>query len=139
MKIKKWYWVCTGNPEYNRVAFNVEYCVGSLIKAQFLKAMLKRKYKGSDVWIRKEEEHYDLNYKQYKCPDCDNLMSKRELDRNWDWSGPHCNKCGCTGMKMFVSVLGNKKIINGYSAIMGELKQLLGKETMDRIKKKSNV
>ncbi len=51
----------------------------------------------------------------YYCPECKKTVTRKELDSTWDWSGPHCPHCGCTGVDMFSSVIEqeNPKGIQG--------------------------
>jgi ribosomal protein L37AE/L43A len=74
----------------------------------------------------------DPDYKQYKCPACGNEVSKRELDDTWDWAGPHCNECGCTGVEMF-AVVTKKPIITGYQAIRAKFASILGWKKLEEI------
>ena len=132
-----WYWVCEGDPDHNRIAFSVKACVRLWIHAHMLKMILKRP--GVDVWIRKDPEHSDPDYKQYGCPDCGNKMSKRELDATWDWAGPHCNACGCTGMSMFAAVTALKPIMSGYQGIRAGYAKIIGWKKIEEIERKERA
>jgi hypothetical protein len=114
-----WYWICKGFGE-SKLAFSCEEASRSFTYAQttVIKRNLAREEGDTDIWfVREDPEHPDHDYKQFKCPECENLMRKRELDRTWDWSGPHCNNCGCTGMTMFAGVTEHKPVISGRSFI----------------------
>lgn len=50
---------------------------------------------------RPKDEHG--NYK-YKCPNCNEWITARELDASWGPSGPSCPFCHAGGMGFFVSV-----------------------------------
>lgn len=129
-----WYWICSG--EYKDCGvFSVAYCVKNPITAALKLRKLQREKPEEEHWIRKHKEHSDPDYKQYRCPECGNLMSDRELSSSWDWAGPHCNKCGCTGMKMFSSVT-LRPITTGYQSIMGKYRKILGTKTMKEIEGK---
>ncbi len=130
----KWLWVCTGDPKNNRIAFSVVKCTKNPLLATATLLNLKRKEPKWDHWIRKDSEHLDRDYKQFKCPACGNEMSQRELDDTWDWAGPHCNECGCTGMTMFSAV--SKPIMTGYQALKAKYASLLGWDTMNEIERK---
>jgi hypothetical protein len=41
----------------------------------------------------------------YTCPSCKTQLTKEEVDRNWDWGGPHCPHCGSEGMSMFADII----------------------------------
>lgn len=41
----------------------------------------------------------------YICNACGEKITREELDRTWDWSGPHCPNCGNTGMDMLSNVI----------------------------------
>lgn len=127
-----WYWVCEGKPEHKRFAFNVIECTRSKIKANYLAAKKKTENHSLDYWVLEDVEHSDPDYKQYKCPACGNEMSKRELDDTWDWAGPHCNECGCTGVAMFAAVT-KKPIITGYQAIRAKFASVLGWKKLEEI------
>jgi predicted RNA-binding Zn-ribbon protein involved in translation (DUF1610 family) len=127
-----WYHVREGDPKHKRIVFRTVTCVRSKIKAYFIAWNLKEP--GKDVWVVADTEHADDNFKQFKCPDCGNLMSRRELDSTWDWGGPHCNVCGCTGMTMFSAVTAHKPIITGYQVAMGIFKRLLGDKFNENVK-----
>ena len=127
-----WYCVCEGDPEHNRIAYSVKMCTSSRILAYVKMWKLKKEDPKWDYWVDKRKEHADPDYKQYRCPDCGNLMSKRELDHTWDWAGPHCNACGCTGVSMFTSVI-SEPIMSGYQGIRAKFASILGWETMEKI------
>ena len=129
-----WYWVCKGNPEYNRGIFNTIKCTRSRLADTACMLYHRWNDRTQDYWVRKDVEHSDPDYKQYQCPACAHKMSKRELDSTWDWAGPHCNNCGCTGMDMF-SAVTLKPIITGYQAVMGKCRAIIGKEGMDKIER----
>ena len=104
-----WYHVCVGDD----ISTDVKFCTSSILSA--IRSMMawrriERKH-NNKVFIRPSKYHSDRDYKQFKCPNCGNLMSQLELDHTWDWSGPHCNECGCTGFDMFISV--NEPVISG--------------------------
>ena len=107
-----WYHVNKGNKNLNRIAYNTIGCASSRIKAEYIKRTTKKE-KWEEIWIEKKQNHSDRNFKQFGCPECNNLMSQKELDDTWDWSGPHCNKCGCTGISMFAEVTKHKPISSG--------------------------
>jgi hypothetical protein len=133
-----WYWVCEGNKKNNRIAFTVKHCVANIIKAEALVKVLKYKNrddKDYDIWIHKSLEHSDPDFKQYVCPNCGNKMSKKELDNTWDWAGPHCNKCGCTGMDMFQAATMYRPIMTGYQSLMNKYRMILGKKKINEIEK----
>lgn len=131
-----WYWVCEGLKEHRRIAFNVIECTDSKIKANLL--LIKKKNKNTnqnvEYWIREDVEHWDRDYKQYRCPECGFEMSKRELDDAWDWAGPHCINCGCTGVTMFQAVM-KKPIITGYQAIRAKFASVLRWKKLEEIDK----
>jgi len=112
----KWLWVCSGDPDASRICFSVVKCTKNPVVATATLLNLKRKDPKHDHWIRKDAEHSDPDYKQFTCAECDNVMSKRQLDDTWDWSGPHCNVCGCTGVSMFAAVTRMKPIMSGRQA-----------------------
>jgi predicted RNA-binding Zn-ribbon protein involved in translation (DUF1610 family) len=99
-----WYHI-RAYPYKGAIVFSNLHCVDSKLKAMWLKRKEQKARPDSYIEIKEDMEHSDPDYKQFLCPDCGNLMSKREIDKTWDWAGPHCNKCGCTGMEMFVSVV----------------------------------
>lgn len=134
----KWLWVCSGDPNTNRMCFSVVKCTKNSILATATLLNLKRKDPKSDHWIRKDAEHYDRDYKQFKCPDCGNEMSNNELSATWDWAGPHCNECGCTGMSMFSAVTLNP-IMSGYQGVKSKFASVLGWDTIDEIDRKERV
>jgi len=41
----------------------------------------------------------------YTCNNCGFKISRQELDRTWDWAGPHCPNCGHTGIDMLSNVI----------------------------------
>lgn len=120
-----WYHIRKADHE-NYFVFRTEACVRSRLHAQWIKFRLKRKYPNKYIEVKADPEHADRNYKQYECPECGNLMSYNELSRTWDWAGPHCNKCGCTGMTMFAEVMKYKPIRNNRGHIISLLKKILG-------------
>jgi predicted RNA-binding Zn-ribbon protein involved in translation (DUF1610 family) len=134
----KWLWVCSGDPDMGRGVFSVVKCTKNPLLATATLLNLKRKDPKSDHWIRKDVEHHDRDYKQFKCPDCGNEMSQRELDNTWDWAGPHCNACGCTGMSMFSAVTLNP-IMSGYQGVKSKFASVLGWDTIDEIDRKERV
>jgi len=95
----------------------MRHCVDSKIKAMWLRRKEQKARPDSYIEIVEDMEHGDPDFLQYECPECKNLMSKRELDHTWDWAGPHCNECGCTGMSMFASVVKHKPPRSGRSEI----------------------
>jgi len=102
-----WYWICRGHGDTD-VVFRTKGACRIKLQAYFL--LLKEKLFGKQIegndklFIRKEGTHPDRDRPQHQCPACGNLMSDKELDDTWDWAGPHCNECGCTGMEMFSAV-----------------------------------
>ena len=113
---KNWHWICFGeNPDH--CVFSCKEATRSKTKA--LAIVAKRNISEKDgVWyIKSRPEHPDRDFKQYQCPACKNLMSDRELDATWDWSGPHCDECGCTGMNMFSAVTEHAPVISGRNII----------------------
>lgn len=130
-----WYSVCESEPEHKRHVWSKVYTSRSRLKTYFKCWRLKRP--GVDVWVKKDKIHPDPDYKQYICPDCGNMMSERELNNTWDWAGPHCNACGCTGMTMFSSILSQegRKIMTGYQSIMGKFREILGNKKVDEIER----
>lgn len=111
-KQKPWFWICKGERE-NASAFNCTEALRSKWKAKITITIRNSTRKDEGVWYIKERaEHPDRNYKQFECPACKNLMSENELDATWNWSGPHCNKCGCTGMEMFSGVTEHAPVIS---------------------------
>ena len=65
----------------------------------------------------------------YKCDNCGEKISKEDLDRYWDWSGPHCPHCGYGGMSMFGSVVEQDcpdGIQNMRGSIYRKMKRFLG-------------
>lgn len=114
----KWLWVCSGDRDANRMCYSVVKCTKNPLVATTTLLNLKRKDSQHDHWVKKDVEHSDRDYKQFKCPECENQMSKRELDDTWDWSGPHCSECGCTGVRMFAAVKRLKPIMSGYQAFI---------------------
>lgn len=133
-----WYQLCEGEKMYGRRVYNIKLCTSNKLKAMFklVKYKSKRQDPSMEYWIKKSLEHSDPDFKQFKCPDCNNLMSKRELDYTWDWAGPHCNECGCTGMRMFSSVT-LKPIMSGYQGMMLKFEKVLGKKKIREINRKS--
>jgi ribosomal protein L37AE/L43A len=134
----KWLWVCSGDPDSHRIVFSVVKCTKSRTLACATLLNLKRKEPRYDHWIRKDVEHYDRDYKQFKCPECENEMSNNELSATWDWAGPHCNACGCTGMSMFSAVTLNP-IMSGYQGVKSKFASVLGWDTIDEIDRKERV
>jgi len=132
----KWLWVCRGNEKTGRIAFSVIKCTKNAFLAHATLRYYKWKRDGWEYWIRKDAEHSDPDYKQYKCPECGNEMSKKELDSTWDWAGPHCNECGCTGMSMFSAVTAAKPIMSGYQGIRKAYASILGWKKMNEIDRK---
>lgn len=132
----KWLWVCSGDPKNRRMTFSVSKCTKNPLLATATLLNLKRKDPQSDHWIRKDVEHHDRDYKQFKCPDCGNEMSNNELSDTWDWAGPHCNACGCTGMSMFVSVTALKPIMSATQGIRKAYASVLGWKKMKEIDRK---
>jgi len=114
MKPEPWFWICYG-PYKNSIAFNCNEATRSEFTAYATVAYRNRKEKVGKWFVRKDFEHPDRDMKQFSCPECKNLMSQKELDQTWDWAGPHCNNCGCTGMRMFGEVMKNKPVISGKS------------------------
>lgn len=117
-----WYWVCQtekdNNGKYTEICFNCLECYSSKIYANLILFIKKLKTDKFTHWfIREDSEHCNRDYPQYDCPNCGNLMSKKEIDKTWDWAGPHCNNCGCTGMEMFAHVSRFKPIISGRAFI----------------------
>ncbi len=108
-----WYWICRGHGDTDGV-FRTKFACKSRISAQI--ALIKERLFGEPIsldpnnedklFIMKRKEHPDRDRKQHQCPECGNLMSDKELDSTWDWAGPHCDNCGCTGMEMFSAVNG---------------------------------
>lgn len=43
-----------------------------------------------------------------KCS-CGWVGTQKDLDKTWDWSGPHCPKCGNTGCSMMSNVIDGSK------------------------------
>lgn len=113
-KYLNWYWLCLG-PYKDSLAFNCKEAFRSEIKAQAIVTFRNLTEKGANgVWfVRKDVDHPDPDYKQFECPDCHYVMSERELDRTWDWAGPHCSQCGCTGLTMFAAVQERKPVMSG--------------------------
>jgi ribosomal protein L37AE/L43A len=119
MKVN-WYWVCekgiTSEGDFTEITFGVKHCVKSKTKARILlrkyriKAFLVKEK--AEFFIRESTTHSDRDFKQYLCPQCNNKMSDRELDNTWDWAGPHCSNCGCTGMSMFAEVMKDQPVIS---------------------------
>ena len=120
-KNKPWYWICYGESE-DSIAFNCKEATRSKIKAILI--ISKRNIlESTGKWFIKELfEHPDRDLKQFKCPDCKNLMSQTELDKTWDWSGPHCNKCGCTGLQMFTSITEHAPVQSSRNVLNKDLK-----------------
>ena len=123
-----WYHI-NSYPEKGSCAFSTRYCVSSWVEAQLLKIKCQRNEPDDYIEIRKDTKHADRDFLQYECPECKNLMSDRELDATWDWAGPHCNECGCTGMAMFASVQKDQPVRSG----KGELDRL-EKQVKDSLK-----
>lgn len=122
-----WYWVCESDKSINRIAYSVKGCFN--IKSEAKQLMYSLAYENAsdanyDIWIKTDEWHADRNYKQFRCPDCGNMMSQEELDRTWDWGGPSCSACGCTGVTMFAAVHEKKPIMNSRGAILSALKEV---------------
>jgi len=107
-----WYWICLGDSEKHS-GFSCEVATRSYFKAKCTILWRNRKEKDGVWYIKERPEHPDSDFKQFQCPDCGNLMSSRELDHTWDCAGPHCNKCGCTGMDMFSSVTTHAPVVSG--------------------------
>jgi transcription elongation factor Elf1 len=117
-----WYWICSSDKP-NSTGFNCKEAVKSKAHANIIvKKRNIKKEKGKVWWIRESPEHPDRDFKQFQCPDCKNMMSQRELDHTWDWAGPHCDNCGCTGLEMFVSVTEHAPVVSG----AGEATRRLG-------------
>ena len=110
-KNKKWYWICYG-PYENSIGFNCNEAVRSKIMAYATIAYRNSKEKVGKWFVKELFEHPDPDRKQFKCPECNALMSKKELDKTWDWSGPHCNNCGCTGMVMFGAIQDHAPVMS---------------------------
>jgi hypothetical protein len=55
----------------------------------------------------------------------------------WYWAGPHCNKCGCTGITMFAEVTKKKPIISGYQYLKSKWVEILGWGIVDELEKKN--
>ncbi len=104
-----WYWICRGHGNTD-IVFRWKYATRNFIVARIL--LIKEKLQGEKiekndkVFIRKDRKHPDRNFPQHECPACGHLMSDEELDDTWDWAGPHCDCCGCTGLNMFAAVSG---------------------------------
>ena len=62
--------------------------------------------------------------KNHKCPACGNVMTERELEHTWDWAGPHCNECGCTGMEMFTEVMKDTPVVNAQGDMIYQLSKI---------------
>jgi hypothetical protein len=111
-KNKPWYWICYGQSK-NSIAFNCKEATRSEIVAYAIVAYRNYSEKVGKWFVRKDFEHPDRDIKQFKCPECETLMSQNELNQTWDWAGPHCNNCGCTGMTMFAAVQEHAPVISG--------------------------
>jgi len=112
----KWYWICKSNEDCE-ICFWCKEATLSKINAKFIIWWRNLQARNEDYhwFIREDGEHPDRDLKQYKCPECGNLMSSAELDSTWDWAGPHCDECGCTGLTMFAAV--SKPVISGRSGM----------------------
>jgi len=121
-----WYWICSGkSPEH--CGFS---CKEATQNKRHAKSIIKKRNKVNkvegEVWYIKERfEHPDRDFKQYRCPACANLMSDKELDATWDWGGPHCNECGCTGMEMFSAVTAHAPIQNAAGKTLADCKAII--------------
>ena len=111
-KKKPWYWICYGQYK-NSICFNCTEATRSVIIAYAWVTFRNRKEKVGKWFVRKDFEHPNRDMKQFKCPECGTLMSQKELDRTWDWAGPHCNSCECTGLTMFSSIQDHAPVIGG--------------------------
>ncbi len=134
-----WYWLCESEPGTGKLVFKVIKCSKTRIDVE----KIKKKKEASSVnknfyWIKEDLEHHDRDYKQYECPECKNLMSTRQLDNTWDWAGPHCNKCGCTGITMFVEVTKNKPVMTGYQYLISKFASILGWGSIEELERKNN-
>lgn len=117
-----WYWICISDKP-NAICFSSDTCYSTRIVAEVNRLLVQKSHPDEAVWIYESPNHVDRDYKEFRCPDCDNLMSQNELDRTWDWAGPHCNKCGCCGMTMFASVMEKTPVVNGRQAMEEGYKQ----------------
>ena len=110
-KTKPWYWLCYGQYK-NSIAFNCTEATRSKLRAKAV-VWKRNLLESTGIWFIKETyEHPDRDMKQFQCPECKNLMSKKELNKTWDWAGPHCNACGCTGMIMFGAVQDHAPVMS---------------------------
>ena len=132
-----WYWVCEGYEGTGKVAFKVIKCLKNKQEAEKIVIKKEKEKNKNTYWVREDEEHSDQDYKQYKCPECKNKMSSRQLDDTWDWAGPHCNKCGCTGMVMFAEVTKKKPIISGYQHLKNKFASILGWDVVEELERKN--
>jgi len=56
--------------------------------------------------VEEKTETVPLNSSDhYTCNNCGFKISRQELDRTWDWAGPHCPNCGHTGIDMLSNVI----------------------------------
>lgn len=102
-KNKPWHWICYGQYK-NSVAFNCTEATRSKIIAYAIVTKRNCSEKVGKWFVRKDCEHPDRDMKQFKCPACGGLLSQKELNETWDWAGPHCPYCKCTGLMMFSAV-----------------------------------
>lgn len=108
---KNWYWICYGfyknSPVFKCTEASLYYIVAKII------VFFRNVTTSNGEWfIRKDVEHPDPTFLQFKCPTCNELLSKEDLEKTWDWSGPHCKNCGETGVKMFMTVTKKPIIIS---------------------------
>jgi len=119
-----WYWICEGDGTTTSF-FNCKEATRVWLSAKI--TVWWRNLSSDSVWfVRKDFEHPDPNYKQFKCPNCGILQSKQELDSTWDWAGPHCRHCGNTGMDMFCAVQNHAPVMNGKGAFISKLRSIIG-------------
>lgn len=123
-----WYCVNKSEKSHNRICYSFVGAFRSRIRAYIIAKYFQMKEENKEIeyWTKESVVHPDPNFKQYLCPVCGNKMSSRELDKTWDWAGPHCDKCGCTGMEMFSSVMRDTPVMSGKGVFLEKLRRIVG-------------
>ena len=68
--------------------------------------LIKSMLKSIKMKIRKAKAPGIMNASSsYMCPECGKTSTRQEWSSAWDWGGPHCPKCGASGMGVFSSVV----------------------------------
>jgi len=109
--IFNWYWICysvdNGEIVFNCTEAKRDYWRAKAIVAERnLKLSEKEKQNKAHWFVFGSNEHPDRDKKIYKCPNCNVELSYNDLDRNWDWEGPHCYNCGYSGLGLMIATVG---------------------------------